>query len=126
MAVEVVAEGGEVVVRIRGWDVLWAFSRGFRLPVAEAEAMDRAAVPRRRVLRWLGTYFPGVIEAGRFGWFWNVTEFRVLHLARRVLVLTGAPGARYERVLLQVGDPDAVAAQLNGTSGRSGSAGSVP
>lgn len=126
MAVEVGVDGAEVVVRITGLDRLWALSRGFRLPVTEVAAMDRSALPRRRLVRWLGTYVPGLIAAGRFGWFWNVTEFHVLHRAKRILVLTGAPGARYERVLLQVDDPDAVAAQVNGTSGRSGSLGSVP
>ena len=126
MAVEVSAVGGEVVVRIRGWDVLWALSRVFRLPVSAVAAVDRSSVSRRRTLRWMGTYLPGLIEAGRFGWFWNVTDFRVLHRAKRILLLTGAPGAKYRRVLLQVRDPDAVAAQLSGTSGLSGSAGSVP
>jgi len=112
--VSVDVEDDDVVVRITGWDAVWAFSRGVRIPLAHvrnAAALRRSQLGRRKVLRMGGTAWPGVVKAGRYSWpGWR--ELWATRWPERMLVITGTPEARYDRVVLEVGDPESDAARI--------------
>ena len=116
MAVDVTVEAGDLVVRISGWDAVWALSRGVRVSlriVTDATVVPRGDLPRRVRFRQAGSYVPGMVRAGRFagrGW----REFWATRWPDRLLVVTCArPPAAFDRVVLDVADPDAVAATIH-------------
>ena len=99
---------GALVVRPRGLNRLCAMKGEVRVPVA-AIGEVRGEVDRKSVpggLRLPGTYVPGLIQAGTYRTrgeksFWLVGQ------ADKVTVVE-CPGARYERLVLQL-DDDAAA-----------------
>lgn len=108
---DVSADTRTVRFEMRGLDKLWALASRIEVPadtVRSARGEDRRALRR---LGWrVGTHLPGWIKAGRYRSrgrtsFWNV------HRARRVLVVD-LEGARFDRVVVEVDDPDAAAATL--------------
>ncbi len=102
-------EGGELVVRPRGLNRLWAFKGEVRIPLAAITEVrrdvSRTSVPSG--LRVPGTYVPGVIQAGTYRRkgersFWLVGR-------TRTVTVVECPGARYDRVVLELGDDEAAA-----------------
>lgn len=102
-----------LVVRLPGWDGVWAMKRSVKVPllqVAHVTASDAADVPRRG-MRMPGTALPGVIRSGSYGSgaqreLWNVRR------ATRVLVIDLDPAEPYARIVLEVADPDGLAERL--------------
>jgi hypothetical protein len=115
MAVTVDVEGPDVVVRMSGWDAVWGLAGTVRVPLAQIETADvepRANVSLRGVLRLAGTSLPGVIQAGRFGWFGR-SEYWHVRRGQWVLVLRCVEGARFDRLVIEVdGDPHAALAAI--------------
>lgn len=111
MAVDLV--GGDLVVRMRGLDMLAAFRRTLRIP---ADHVRGVVVQQRDRIPQIGFHFPGlavpgVMCIGAFGFgddrsFWHV---RRADLLLRVECL---PGAEFRRLVLQVPDPTALATRL--------------
>ena len=113
MPVAVVVEPPDLVVRLTGWDALWALRREVRVPLASVT--DATVGPRpsvhRNGLRMAGSYVPRVLKAGSYrgrGW----SEFWATRWPDHVLVVICAPEARYDRLLLDVADRDAVATRI--------------
>ena len=74
-------ESGNLVLKLRGWDKIWALKSELRVPLHDITSVRRdaklACYPRG--VRCPGTYLPGVIIAGsywrRSGWeFWSVRK----------------------------------------------------
>jgi hypothetical protein len=111
-------EGDELVLRITGWDALFALSRGMRIPVMEIAGV--AVFPRRLVpatgWRLPGTSLPGVIRFGSYG-TGSERDFWMVRKAEQVLVIQLQPGAAYRRLVLEVADPHAEALRLRPTVG---------
>lgn len=114
MAVRVLVDHRDVVVEITGWDAVWALSRGFRVPfshIRNVAAVRRSDLGNRMVLRMGGTAFPGKVKAGRYAWRgWS--EFWATRWPARMLVITGTDDARYDRIVLEVEDPDVDAGRI--------------
>jgi hypothetical protein len=104
---------GELVVRPRGLEAVFALCRELRFPLPQV--LGVAVVARHSVpatgLRLGGTGFPGLIRAGRYG-TGATRDFWLVHRAQQVLVIELAPGAAYRRIVLEVPDPDAEALRL--------------
>jgi hypothetical protein len=107
-----------VVFTVEGWHKLWAFRSELRIPLAHIKSArpDPTAAAGWAGLRAGGTYVPGLITAGTFyldGFFGHKpTFFDVQHKENTVVVeLTDE---QYARLIIEVEDPDAVAALLNG------------
>jgi hypothetical protein len=110
----VAVAGSDLVVRFTGWDRLWAISRGRRVALANVTSVrvaGRSSLGRPGLRMW-GSYWPGAVTGGRY-WRWRGRwQFWLVYRAERVLVVECAPPERYSRIVLQVDDPDAVAASL--------------
>jgi hypothetical protein len=112
-AVDVDLVDGDLVVRMRGLDMLVACRRVLRIP---ADHVRGVAVQHRDRLPSLGFQFPGIavpglLYAGSFGFgversFWHVRRAELL------LRVECHEGAEFRRVVLQVPDPSAVARRL--------------
>jgi hypothetical protein len=112
MGIDVEIEGSDLVVRFSGADAVWAIAREVVVPlrlVRTACVADRKAV-RPYALRLGGTSVPWY-NAGRF-WWRGKWEFRYTRRGDRVLVVECVDGARYDRLVLEVPDPDALAGRI--------------
>jgi len=113
LGVRVSVNDGNLLVRIRGLDRVWAFSRGLTIPLDRVEGArcvkktDAPAAP----LRWPGTYVPGLISAGSYRGRGKRSLWCV-HRASRVLVidLVDAP---YDHVVVELPDPDTTSQEIN-------------
>ncbi len=106
-------DGGVLVIGLGAADRLLCLHGPIRLPLAQIRSVrvvGRDEVSRP-VLRFPGSYIPGVITAGSYGLgaersFWDVRK------ASRVLVIACQPDAAYSSLVLEVPDPDEAAARL--------------
>ena len=105
--------GDRLVVLVLGLDRLWCLRRRIEVPLAQvlsARVADRHDLPKPGI-RLGGTWIPGLIVAGNYGWrphrqFWDVRRGKqLLHIALD-------PAAPYRHLVLEVEDPAAVAATL--------------
>jgi hypothetical protein len=111
--VDVNLDGDDLVVRMRGLDMLAAFRRTVRIP---ADHVRGIVVQHRDRVPAIGFHFPGlavpgVLYAGAFGFgddrsFWHVRRAELL------LRVECVPGAEFRRLGLQVPDPTALAMRL--------------
>jgi hypothetical protein len=107
-----------VVFTVEGWHKLWAFRSELRIPRAHIKSarLDPTAAAHWAGLRAGGTYVPGLITAGTFyldGLFdHKPTFFDVQHKEHTVVVELA--DEHYARLIIEVDDPTAVVARLNG------------
>jgi hypothetical protein len=102
-----------LVIRLRGWDAVWAQRRSVRVPLHAVagvcvESLDR--LPVGGVPIW-GTAVPGLLRVGTI----RVRGVREFWNARRsgpLLRIECDPAAPYRRLMLQVPDPTAAALRL--------------
>jgi hypothetical protein len=119
--VEVDPDGDRLVVTIRGFDKVWALRSRLSIPLSAVREVttDPAAMPgkgrvRGRGLRLGGTSIPPFVTAGRFwtpgNWqFWTVHRRPNLFIA---LDRSVAKSVRFDALVLEVDDPEAVAAAI--------------
>jgi hypothetical protein len=79
--IDLLVEGGEVVVRLSGWDRVFALRREVRAPLASVTdvAHDQHIARNPKAPKWPGTRWPGKIYAGTWlhpdgRWFWCVRD----------------------------------------------------
>ena len=109
-------EGDDLVVEIEGLDKLWALKSRLVIPLANVRGAtaDPGAVKEPKGLRAPGTHVPGVLVAGTFHAdgervFWDV------HDAAKAVVIELAD-QRYTRLIVQVPDPRASVALIEGAT----------
>jgi hypothetical protein len=109
-------EGDDLVVEIEGLDKLWALKSRLVIPLANVRGAtaDAGATKEPKGLRAPGTHVPGVLVAGTFHVdgervFWDV------HDATKAVVIELAD-QRYARLIVQVADPRATVALIEGSS----------
>ncbi|HEX7106481.1 MAG TPA: hypothetical protein VF218_10990 [Acidothermaceae bacterium] len=112
-AVAVDPVGGDLVVRLRGFDMLVAFRRTLRIPVGHVRGV---VVQHRDRIPQIGFHFPGlavpgVMCIGAFG-FGDERSFWHVRRAELLLRVECLPGAEFRRLVLQVPDPTALAMRL--------------
>ncbi|MEV4200040.1 hypothetical protein [Micromonospora globbae] len=111
MAVHLAVDPQRLVVRLSGMDRLWALSAGVVVPTAAVtgvRAVSRAeAVARGGGWRLPGAHLPGVLRVGTFVSRSTGRSFWCVHRAERVL-LVELDGEPYDRLVLEVEDPDEV------------------
>ncbi len=104
-----------LIVHVRGMDRLWALKSRLEIPLSHvvgAQVDPEVAQGWHTGIRGPGTHVPGVITAGTFYQegervFWDV------HDAERSVVIQ-LRDERYARLVIEVDDPAATAAALQG------------
>src|SRR5215211_5589837 len=107
-----------LVVHVQGMDRLWALKSRLEIPlhhVLGAEVDPQVAREWRKGIRAAGTHVPGVLTAGTFYQegervFWDV------HDPQKALVIL-LRDERYARLVIEVDDPRATAAAIQGRGG---------
>lgn len=101
-------EEGDLVVRPHRLNRVWALAREVRVPVLSITDV-RTGVPRRQAPSgWrVGTYLPGVMQAGTFRWrgrrsFWLVGR-------TSAVTVVDCPGARFDHLVLDLPADQALA-----------------
>jgi hypothetical protein len=111
---QVEIDGEQLIVKIEGLDRLWTFRSRFAIPLEHVRGatLDPGAIRESKGVRAPGTYLPGVITAGTYyvdgeRVFWDVRN-------PNKAVVIELVGERYARLVLQVADPDATVALVEG------------
>jgi hypothetical protein len=95
---------GVLVVRPRGLNRLWALKTEVRVPLSEV-AHVHTGVARQSVpsgFRMPGTYVPRLIQAGTYRMS-GERSFWLVGRTKKVTVIE-CPGARFDRIVLQLSD----------------------
>ncbi|WP_432967528.1 hypothetical protein [Dactylosporangium sp. CA-233914] len=107
-------DGETLVVEIEGLDKLWALKSRLAIPLANVRGAtaDPGISREPKGIRAPGAYIPNVITAGTFHLdgekvFWDV------HDPRKAVVIE-LTDERYARLIIEVDDPRAVVAMVEG------------
>lgn len=111
--VHVALDGDAVRFEVRGIHKLWAFKSGFRIPRRNIRRASRDASAFRGWKGWraLGTMVPGIITAGTYYHEGKRVFWDVRHPKKAVVV--DLDGESYNRLIIEVEDPDAVVTLLS-------------
>lgn len=109
--------GSWLRARLGGWSRVWALSAGFDAPLAAVSSarVDPALRLAPDGMRVGGTFFPGSIAAGRHGQP-GFSAFWYVRTPKRAVVID-LTGWRHDRLVLQVGDPEAATAGIRRAAG---------
>jgi hypothetical protein len=109
-----VAENGELVLRLSRRERLGALHGDIRVPLSAVERVSVSAAPFRelRGLRAPGAGLPGVIALGTWR-YRGGRDFAALY-RRKPAVIVELRDARYRRLLVSADDAEALAAAIRG------------
>lgn len=119
--VEVTVHGDHVHFSVEGWDKLWALKSQLEIPVAHIRAVRADPEPARgwwHGVRLPGTQIPGLLTAGSFYQSDGFVFFDV-HDPERTVVIDLAH-EHYQRLVIEVADPDAVVRTLEAAMSSAG------
>ena len=109
-AIEIV--GDRLLVRLTGWDRIWALKGGLNVPLAHVRGTEFApAGIKPKGLRAPGSYLPGVIAAGTYRWRGHREFWSVRHVNKAIVLHVQDDG--YDRLVLEVADPAAAVTAIN-------------
>ncbi|GLX50057.1 hypothetical protein Shyhy01_30070 [Streptomyces hygroscopicus subsp. hygroscopicus] len=106
-------ERGLLTAEFQGLDKLWTLKSRLEIPLAHVRGAthDPGIAREPKGIRVAGTYFPGVITAGRFRHhgerlFWDVKN------PDKAVVIELADAESYDRLVIEVDDPRATVALI--------------
>ncbi|MBI1874221.1 MAG: hypothetical protein HYS05_10095 [Acidobacteria bacterium] len=111
--VDVTIEGDRAVFQVEGLDRMWALRSRLEIPLAHITGVEDDS---EQVGRWwhgfklLGTDVPGLFAAGTFYYHGELVFWDVHDPAKTIIV--SLDHERYKKLIVEVGDPIAVAFQL--------------
>lgn len=112
--VNVSVEDDYAVFTVEGMHKLWSLRSRIQIPI---EHIQRAEVNHDQVGKWwhgmklMGTDVPGLFAAGTFYYHRELVFWDVRDTTKTVIV--SVEHERYKKLIIEVADPDAVAAMLN-------------
>jgi len=115
---DVMIDGDRVVFEIEGFDKLWPFRSRLEIPLAHVRGVE---YDPEQVGRWwhgaklLGTDVPGMFAAGRFVYHGELVFWDVRNPANAIVV--SLDHERYQKLIMEVADPDSTVALLKHTTG---------
>jgi hypothetical protein len=111
--VDVTIEGDRAVFQVEGLDRMWALRSRLEIPLAHITGVQHD--PEQVGIWWhgfklLGTDVPGLFAAGTFYYHGELVFWDVRDPATAIIV--SLDHERYKKLIVEVGDPIAVASQL--------------
>jgi hypothetical protein len=111
-------DGVEITVRFHGWDRLWTLRRSASVPLASVRSVSVSRLEcllqhTGRYPRHRGTILPGLIRAGTSSTNGGAELWDVRAGAGNVLCIDLDDQSPYERMVLQVPDPEVARDALN-------------
>jgi hypothetical protein len=109
---QVTIDDGRLQIDLSGWDRVLTLRRGLEVPIERIASVRIAPeLTRPYGVKTPGSAIPGRIYAGTWRWkgrkeFWNVRRDKTKWVA---IDLTGDA---YDRVVIEVGDPDSLIAEI--------------
>jgi hypothetical protein len=107
-----------LTITLTGWDRVWTLRKQLSFPLSHVKSVEIQPRPRRswKSVRFPGTYWPDTIQAGTF-WSWDKHEWSFWNIRKAdQVVIIELENERFRQVVLEVGDPDAVAERIRGAS----------
>jgi hypothetical protein len=122
MSVRVDTSPVAVDVRIGGMDRLWGFRKQIEVPLARVEEArvvpaDEAKADLR--LRTAGLGMPGLAAVGHFRGRERRRQWWRVYRGDRVVVIDLDPASAFDRLVLEIEDPETTAALVNAARRRS-------
>jgi hypothetical protein len=117
-------DGDALDIQVQGMHKLWALRSSLRVPLADVRDVRHDPERARRVmpgLRVPGTHIPYVYTAGTFYQADFRPDFWTVRDADRAIVIQCRDGAAYDEIIVEVEDPAAVVALIQGAIGGSSS-----
>jgi hypothetical protein len=113
-----IVEGGDLVVRLSGWERAAAFRGDVRVPLAAVRSVAVQPQPwsALRGMRAPGTGFPGLIAYGVRRMTGERPDFAAVLGKRPVVEVELDPPAEFARLLVSVSDPEAAASAVRGAA----------
>jgi len=111
------------VVEFRGTDRMWTFHRAAHIPLAHVTGttvLERSEALATVSIRLLGAYWWGRLAMGLFRTRGGGHQLWSVRRAPRLLVVD-LVDEKWQRLVLEVSDPDAFAVRLEAARGRGGS-----
>lgn len=108
----------QLVVHLRGLSRLWAMRSGLRIPLSHVRGatVDPGAAREPKGRRSPGLHVPGVAAVGTFHRQGEKVLWEVYRGTRTIVVQLVEES--YDRVVVEVGDPQAVVTQVNAALAR--------
>ena len=105
-------------LEVQGWHQFWAFKRRIEVPLAQVRSIRRdpgAAQGFWKGWRMPGTHLPGLIVAGSYYRNGQWTFYDVVNSQAAVVVeLAGANASHYDRLVVEVADPEQALRRVRG------------
>jgi hypothetical protein len=103
----------ELIVRVEGFDKLWALKSELRVPLAHVSDVHESEAEARKWfhgVRVPGAEIPGVLTAGTFYWHGDFVFWDVHHAERAIAI--ELHDEKYRRLVIEVEDPAATMAAI--------------
>lgn len=115
MSVEAIASADALDVFVGGADRIWGWRSRLEIPMGRV--LDVRVVPTIEAksdqwLRTLGLGIPKLAAVGHFRGRLAKKQWWRVYRAPRVVMIELAPASQFDRIVLQVRDPDATAADI--------------
>jgi hypothetical protein len=116
--VEISIEGNTLVVEVMGWSKLWCLKSRLDIPLrCVRQVTADGALPKGFWLRLPGTFIPRVIKAGSY-WNGSRWSFWDTRGRRDKVVVIALSGWTYDYVVVEVNNPAATTAGVQGAIDR--------
>lgn len=116
MGVEVRVSSEAVDIEISGWDRVLGFRTRIEIPLARVRAARVVPDGEAKSDLWIrtgGTAVPGLAAVGFFRGRHHKRQWWRVYRSDQVLVIDLDPASAFDRVVLEVDGPDAIAARIN-------------
>ena len=104
--VEISFKNSDLIINVLGTHKFWCFKSKIQVPISNIKQVkiNNGTIKSPPKLRLLGTYFPGVIIAGTYGWSKNKAFWDVVHKNKSIVL--DLQNHKYKQIVVEVENPE--------------------